>query len=93
MSERIYIYKRYERFWHWSQAFLIIVMMITGFEVHGSYSMLGFANDRYLHALTAPLPQDRGTETQPLAALGLSCVAGLHFTVDLGFRAVISVLW
>ena len=42
MSERIYIYKRYERFWHWSQALLIIGMMITGFEVHGSYALIGF---------------------------------------------------
>lgn len=53
MSERIYIYKRYERFWHWSQALLIIIMMITGFEVHGSYSMLGFQKAVQLHSLAA----------------------------------------
>ena len=39
--ERIYVFKRFERFWHWSQALLIIGMMITGFEVHGSYTLLG----------------------------------------------------
>ncbi len=52
-SERIYIYKRYERFWHWSQALLIITMMITGFEVHGTYSLLGFKGAVQLHTLAA----------------------------------------
>ena len=28
-ANRIYIYKRYERFWHWSQALLIIIMIAT----------------------------------------------------------------
>ena len=53
MSNRIYIYKRYERFWHWSQAFLIITMMITGFEVHGSYTVFGFEKAVRLHTLAA----------------------------------------
>ena len=53
MSERIYIYKRYERFWHWSQALLIIIMMITGFEVHGSYTLLGFRKAVQMHNLAA----------------------------------------
>ncbi len=39
---RVYIYKRFERFWHWMQASLIIFLAITGFEVHGSYSIFGF---------------------------------------------------
>jgi thiosulfate reductase cytochrome b subunit len=53
MSERIYIYKRYERFWHWSQALLIIVMMISGFEVHGTYVLLGFKKAVQLHTVAA----------------------------------------
>ncbi|MEY2632646.1 MAG: hypothetical protein RIR00_1300 [Pseudomonadota bacterium] len=53
MSERIYIYKRYERFWHWSQAALIILMMLTGFEVHGSYSLFGYRKAVDLHSLAA----------------------------------------
>ena len=44
MAERIFIFKRFERFWHWSQALLIISMMITGFEVHGFYKILGFGS-------------------------------------------------
>ena len=50
---RIYIYKRYERFWHWSQALLIIAMLISGFEVHGSYTLLGFEPAVRLHTLAA----------------------------------------
>ena len=53
MSERIYIYKRYERFWHWSQAALIITMIVTGFEVHGSYDLLGFRKAVQLHTVAA----------------------------------------
>lgn len=52
-KERIYIYKRYERFWHWSQALLIIVMMISGFEVHGTYDLLGFRKAVQLHTVAA----------------------------------------
>ncbi len=52
-GHRIYIYKRYERFWHWSQAALIIVLMLTGFEIHGVYSLMGFEDAVDLHTLTA----------------------------------------
>lgn len=52
-GERIYPYKRYERFWHWSQALLVIVMMITGFEIHGSYGLLGFEKAVRLHSNAA----------------------------------------
>jgi len=52
-GERIYIYKRYERFWHWSQALLIIGMLITGFEVHGTYALIGFQKAVQLHTLAA----------------------------------------
>ena len=35
MSEgRIYLFKRFERFWHWSQALLVITMLYTGFAIH-----------------------------------------------------------
>lgn len=39
---RMYIFKRFERLWHWSQALLIIAMLLTGFEVHGTYQLLGW---------------------------------------------------
>lgn len=51
--KRIYLFKRYERFWHWSQALLIIIMIITGFEIHGSYELLGFGSAVRLHTVAA----------------------------------------
>ncbi|GAB4360539.1 MAG: cytochrome b/b6 domain-containing protein [Gammaproteobacteria bacterium] len=51
--ERIYIFKRFERFWHWSQALLIIFMMATGFEVHGAYRFFGFERAAEWHTIAA----------------------------------------
>jgi thiosulfate reductase cytochrome b subunit len=53
MSGKIYIFKRFERFWHWSQAALIIFMLITGFEVHGSYALFGFKAASQYHVYAA----------------------------------------
>lgn len=47
--ERIYLYTRFERFWHWAQAALIILLAMTGFEIHGSFSMFGFDRASQLH--------------------------------------------
>jgi thiosulfate reductase cytochrome b subunit len=52
-GERIYVYKAYERFWHWSQAALIIILAITGFEIHGTYSLLGFKDAVSVHTFSA----------------------------------------
>ncbi|MDH5765523.1 MAG: cytochrome b/b6 domain-containing protein [Gammaproteobacteria bacterium] len=53
MAERIYIFKRFERFWHWSQALLIIFLLVTGFEIHGTYSLFGFHAATELHTTAA----------------------------------------
>ncbi len=42
MKRNTYIYQAFERFWHWSQAALILFLMLTGFEMHGNYQLLGF---------------------------------------------------
>ena len=39
---KVYIYKGFERFWHWAQASLILFLAVTGFEVHGVYNIFGF---------------------------------------------------
>ncbi len=39
---KVYIYKRFERFWHWVQASLIMFLALTGFEVHGAFKIFGF---------------------------------------------------
>lgn len=39
---QVYIYKKFERFWHWSQAALIFFLALTGFEIHDSIHLFGF---------------------------------------------------
>jgi len=51
--EKIYIYKVFERFWHWSQALIIGFLGVTGFEIHGSFSLFGFENAVRWHSITA----------------------------------------
>ncbi len=51
--EKIYIYKIFERFWHWSQALTIGFLGLTGFEIHGSYELFGFENAVNWHTMAA----------------------------------------
>lgn len=46
---RVYLFKRYERFWHWTQAVLILGLVVTGFGVHGTLRVAGFENAVRLH--------------------------------------------
>jgi thiosulfate reductase cytochrome b subunit len=41
-KKQIYIYKGFERFWHWMQSILIFFLAFTGFEIHGTYTFFGF---------------------------------------------------
>lgn len=45
----IYLYSRYERFWHWLQSAIVVILLVTGFEVHGTYSLLGFLFSVEIH--------------------------------------------
>jgi thiosulfate reductase cytochrome b subunit len=47
--KKIYLYTRFERFWHWVQAIFIFMLLLTGFEVHGSFGLLGFEKAVSLH--------------------------------------------
>ena len=40
--KKVYLYKRFERFWHWAQFVLITTLIITGFEIHSSFNWLGY---------------------------------------------------
>ena len=46
----IYLYTRYERFWHWLQMALILILLVTGLEVHGVYNWLGFQTAVKVHS-------------------------------------------
>jgi thiosulfate reductase cytochrome b subunit len=51
--KRVYVYKGFERFWHWTQAVLIIFLALTGFEVHGTLEFLGFEHAARFHRMAA----------------------------------------
>ncbi|RLW62081.1 MAG: cytochrome B [gamma proteobacterium symbiont of Stewartia floridana] len=47
------LYAGFERFWHWSQAALVILMLITGFEIHGTFTLLGWEQAAEIHRFAA----------------------------------------
>lgn len=53
MKKKIYIYRSFERFWHWFQALLIFFLGITGFEIHGSFTFFGYHNAVIYHNIAA----------------------------------------
>ena len=49
------IYTRYERFWHWSQALLIFILAFSGFNLHGTLSVVPFPLAVMVHTYAAIL--------------------------------------
>ena len=52
-THRVYKFTRFERFWHWSQAALIISMLFTGFEIHGYLGGFDFEHALLIHEYAA----------------------------------------
>jgi len=50
---KVLMYAGFERFWHWSQAVLIFTMLLTGFEIHGTYQVFGFEQAVSIHTIAA----------------------------------------
>jgi thiosulfate reductase cytochrome b subunit len=40
----VVMFKRFERFWHWAQAVMIIMLLLTGLEMHGFFTLFGFGS-------------------------------------------------
>jgi thiosulfate reductase cytochrome b subunit len=53
MKQKVYIYKAFERFWHWMQAIIIFFLAVTGFEIHGSINFFGYQNAVKYHNIAA----------------------------------------
>ena len=51
--KKVYLYKRFERFWHWAQTVLILLLIFTGFEIHGTTDFIGYASAVKIHNITA----------------------------------------
>ena len=52
-KKEVFIYKSFERFWHWMQAMLIFFLAFTGFEIHGVYDFFGFRDAVSYHTFAA----------------------------------------
>jgi thiosulfate reductase cytochrome b subunit len=52
-KKQVYIYKSFERFWHWMQAILIFFLAFTGFEIHGTYTFFGYRDAVRYHNVSA----------------------------------------
>ncbi|MFA6979213.1 MAG: cytochrome b/b6 domain-containing protein [Ignavibacteriaceae bacterium] len=53
MKQKVYIYRAFERFWHWMQALSIFFLAATGFEIHGSFTFFGYQNAVKYHNVAA----------------------------------------
>lgn len=53
MADRLYLFTRFKRFWHWSQAALIITLLFSGFAIHGSHALLDFRTAVEVHEVAA----------------------------------------
>ena len=51
--KEVLIYKRFERFWHWMQALLVIMLVLTGFEINGTWGIFGYEAAVDLHNIFA----------------------------------------
>ena len=51
--KKIYLYKKFERFWHWGQTVLILVLIFTGFEIHGFTDFIGYREAVEYHDMAA----------------------------------------
>lgn len=52
-TRRIFLYSRFERINHWFQAALVLTLLVTGFEIHGTYTLLGFETAFDVHNFCA----------------------------------------
>jgi len=57
MAERQYvkIFTRFERFWHWSQALLVLALLFTGARLHGLIGGMYWGQAFRLHLIAAGL--------------------------------------
>jgi thiosulfate reductase cytochrome b subunit len=53
MRRLVTLFKRFERFWHWLQALLVILLIMTGLELHGLFRIYGFENSVDIHNVSA----------------------------------------
>jgi len=51
--KKVYLYKKFERFWHWGQSLLIFALLITGFDIHGTTHFFEYSQAMAIHNISA----------------------------------------
>lgn len=51
--DKVKIYSKFERFWHWTQMVLVTLLLVTGFEVHDSFEFFGYESAVRIHNVAA----------------------------------------
>jgi thiosulfate reductase cytochrome b subunit len=51
--KKVYLYKQFERLWHWAQVLIIGALILTGFEIHSSFELMGYENAVIWHNYAA----------------------------------------
>lgn len=51
--KKVLLYSKFERFWHWTQSMLIILLGLTGFEIHDTFRLFGYETSVRLHSAAA----------------------------------------
>lgn len=56
-TDKVYLYGRYERFWHWLQTILIILLLFTGLIIHRPdiFGLFAFRNMVLVHNILAAI--------------------------------------
>jgi thiosulfate reductase cytochrome b subunit len=50
---RVKVFTRFERFWHWTQAALILILIATGLGLHGVHRLLAYGDMLTVHITAA----------------------------------------
>jgi thiosulfate reductase cytochrome b subunit len=46
---KLYLFTVFERLWHWFQVVVVTLLIITGFDIHGSWDLMPFKAAVHLH--------------------------------------------
>ena len=52
-TRKVMIYSRFERLWHWTQMALIVMLLFTGFGIHGFHRLIGVELADRIHTFSA----------------------------------------
>lgn len=52
---KLYLFSVFERLWHWFQMIVVTILLVTGFEVHGTFQVMPFEQAVEVHNIAGIL--------------------------------------